>query len=131
MKHKLWLIGLFSLLIMGKLSAAPLELECVNYFSKLEKPTAQSQLEIYTKVGECLKYLPTNRILLKNIVNTYRLIFQVNPSHFHLESFIPFYIENQLIVDETVRDVVLDETERQEFFLRLTTAKREFIEGNG
>jgi len=44
---------------------------------------------------------------------------------------MPFYIENQSIVDEAVRDIVLDEAERQEFFLRLTTAQREFIEGNG
>lgn len=100
----------------GQTECRPQELECVNYFSKLEKPTAQSQFDTYTKVSECLKYLPTNRVLLKNIVNTYRLIFQVNPSHYHLESFMPFYIENQLIVDEAVRDVVLDEAERQEFF---------------
>ncbi|EQC46409.1 hypothetical protein M899_1991 [Bacteriovorax sp. BSW11_IV] len=103
---------------------------CTKFFKGVNRPDKKMQLELYTKVEQCQQYFDKNGDLLSEVIRGYSELFKVNPSHNHLEPFLPFYYKNKARINALVQKI-LNKKDADEFFFRLKTALREDKEGNG
>lgn len=104
--------------------------DCLSFFKDVKSPDGKKQLQMYSVVQKCDSYYSKNKELLKSLVLAYSELFKVNRSHNHLEPFMPYYLRNKTSFQALVKSL-LDKSSADEFILRLDTAQREYLEGNG
>lgn len=103
---------------------------CATFFKSVKRPDKKIQFELYTKVEQCQQFFDKNGDLLIEVIKAYAELFKVNPSHNHLEPFLPFYYKNKARINALVQKI-FNKKDADEFFFRLKTALREDKEGNG
>lgn len=133
MKKNLGLVFFFVLVSACAMGTHPRKANlesCVIFFKRIHNPDKKIQREFYSKVEECRDLFKSSDELLGIVISSYGELFRVNPSHFHLEPFLPFYNINKDKTDLLIRKV-LNEKDAREFYFRLKAALQENYGGNG